>query len=81
MVSLSMPLSEPSRISTASRGFVSYSWAFLFLELINDDDDDDCISFSGGTAILATRRCRFVLFRKQVNMGMTLHDANKSNCR
>jgi len=29
MVSLSMTLSDPTRILTASRGFVSYSWAFL----------------------------------------------------
>ena len=30
MVSLSMTLSDPTRILTASRGFVSDSWAFLF---------------------------------------------------
>jgi len=29
MVSLSMTLSDPTRILTASRGFVSDSWAFL----------------------------------------------------
>ena len=31
MVSLSMTLSDPTRILTASRGFVSDSWAFLFV--------------------------------------------------
>ena len=45
MVSLSMTLSDPTRILTASRGFVSDSWAFLFVTtavlaifLLDNDD-------------------------------------------
>jgi len=32
-----------TRISTASRGFVSHSWAFLFDDADDDDDDDEMI--------------------------------------